>query len=106
MPVVALATTELPTVIEDGRTGFMSTDPGALVERARELFADPMLARRLGAAGQAVARERFSIERFGRDWDRVLREAAGHDGRGPRGGGLIRAPLQPRRRRMEGVPAA
>ena len=41
------------------------------------LIADPGLAREIGRAGQAVARERFSIDRFGRDWDAALREAAG-----------------------------
>jgi hypothetical protein len=77
MPVVALATTEMPTVIQDGVNGFLSTDPDVLVARGRELLADGDLARRIGRAGQAVARERFSIERFGRDWNRVLHEAAG-----------------------------
>jgi len=77
LPVVALATTEMPTVLEDGVTGFMSTDPAVLVDRMRHLLADAELARRIGSAGREVARERFSIERFGRDWNRVLREAAG-----------------------------
>ncbi len=77
MPVVALATTEMPTVIEDGISGFISTDPAVLVDRTRELLRDPDLARAIGRAGRAVARERFSIERFGRDWNRVLHEAAG-----------------------------
>jgi Glycosyl transferases group 1 len=77
LPVVALATTEMPTVIEDGVTGFMSTDPAVLIDRMRDLLADAELARRIGSAGREVARERFSIERFGRDWNRVLHEAAG-----------------------------
>jgi hypothetical protein len=80
LPVVALATTEMPTVIEDGISGFMATDPAVLVDRMRDLLADPGLARAIGRAGRTVARERFSIERFGRDWNRVLREAAGRPG--------------------------
>ncbi|HEY3524291.1 MAG TPA: glycosyltransferase family 4 protein, partial [Candidatus Limnocylindrales bacterium] len=79
LPVVALATTEMPTVIEDGVNGFASTDPAVLVERMRELLADPGLAREIGRAGQVSARERFSVERFGRDWNRVLHEAAGRN---------------------------
>jgi hypothetical protein len=81
MPVVALATTEMTTVIEDGVNGFASTDPAVLVERARELLADLALAREIGRAGQALARDRFSVERFGRDWNRVLHEAAGRPAR-------------------------
>jgi Glycosyl transferases group 1 len=77
LPVVALATTEMPTVIDDGVSGFMSTDPAVLVDRMRDLLADPGLAREIGRAGRAVARQRFSIERFGRDWNSVLGEAAG-----------------------------
>jgi hypothetical protein len=83
LPVVALATTEMPTVIDDGVTGFMSTDPAVLVDRMRDLLADPELARRIGRAGREVARERFSIERFGRDWNRLLHEAAGRTPGGP-----------------------
>ena len=98
LPVVALATTEIPTVIEDGRTGFMHTDPAVLVERMRDLLADPGLARLIGEAGQVVARDRFSIERFGRAWNAVLREAADRAAARPVG----RAPF-PRRRGTSGA---
>jgi hypothetical protein len=69
MPVVALATTELPTVIEDGETGFISCDVERLIERMRGLLDDPAEARRVGANARALARERFSLERFARDWN-------------------------------------
>lgn len=84
LPVVALATTEMPTVIEDGVSGFMSTDPAVLIDRMRDLLADAALAREIGRAGRSVARERFSIERFGRDWNAVLNEAAGRATAAPR----------------------
>src|SRR3712207_2610897 len=48
MPVVALATTELPTVVEDGVSGYVSADPEVLIDRMRQLGADRDLARRLG----------------------------------------------------------
>ena len=86
------------TVIEDGRTGFMHTDPAVLVERMRDLLADPGLARLIGEAGQVVARDRFSIERFGRAWNAVLREAADRAAARPVG----RAPF-PRRRGTSGA---
>lgn len=77
MPVVALATTELPAVIENGVTGYVSCDPGELVERMRELIDDPAKARRLGANARAVARERFGIERFARDWNAAFEIVTG-----------------------------
>ena len=77
LPIVAFATTEIPTVIEDGISGITSTDPAYLVDGMHDLLADAELAAELGRAGQAVARERFSIERFARDWTRAFEEAIG-----------------------------
>jgi len=74
-PVVALATTEMPTVITNGVNGITDTDPARLEDGMRALLADRELAARLGAAGFETARERFSIERFARDWNRVFEEA-------------------------------
>ena len=74
-PVVALAATEMPTVIVDGVNGFTSTDPARLEASMRALLEDRPLAARVGAAGYETARERFSIERFARDWNRVFEEA-------------------------------
>ena len=73
MPVVALATTALPSAINDGVTGFLSCDLVTLVERMQALIADPDLARRLGARAREVAQERFGLERFIRDWNAVFR---------------------------------
>ncbi len=75
MPVVALATTELPSVIEDGVSGFISNDPDVLMRRMECLLDDPELARRLGANAREVARERFGFERFKRDWNDLFQEA-------------------------------
>jgi hypothetical protein len=69
MPVVALATTELPTVIEDGETGYVSCAVDRLIERMRSLLANPEEARRIGANARAVAQERFGLDRFIRDWN-------------------------------------
>jgi hypothetical protein len=77
LPVVGLATTELPTVVANGVNGFVDTDPARLVEAMRALLADPALAREVGAAGRATALERFSIDRFVADWDDLLRSVCG-----------------------------
>lgn len=77
MPVVALATTELPTVIEHGRSGFVSCDPDALIGHMRALLEDPGLAREIGAHGRRVALERFGLARFIRDWNAAFAEVTG-----------------------------
>src|SRR5215211_3285706 len=75
MPVVALATTALPDVIEDGVNGYISSDPDVLVERTKALIADPELARALGQRARETARERFGLDRFRAEWDDALRAA-------------------------------
>jgi glycosyltransferase involved in cell wall biosynthesis len=77
LPVVALATTEVATVIENGRSGYVDTDVDALVERMQALLADPALARALGAGARRRAQERFGIGRFVDDWMRVFAEVTG-----------------------------
>lgn len=76
VPVVGLATTELVTVIDDGRTGFIATDPDRLVSAMERLLEDPALALEVGRRGQAVARERFGIERFTTAWVTLLSDLA------------------------------
>lgn len=77
LPVVGLATTELPTVIENGRSGFIDTRPELLIDAMRTLLREPELARELGARGRAVALERFHIDRFVADWNRALTRVTG-----------------------------
>jgi hypothetical protein len=76
LPVVALATTEMATVIENGVNGFADTRIPLLRDRMLELLTDPDLARRLGDGARETAASRFSIERFAREWDDVLRATA------------------------------
>lgn len=77
LPIVGLATTEMPAVIENGVAGFVDTEPERLADRMRELLRDRGLARRLGEGARRIARERFDIRRFTRDWDRAITLAAG-----------------------------
>ncbi len=72
MPVVALATTELPAVIENGRTGFVSCNVNKLVLYMRRLLADRDEARWLGENAREVAAERFGLPRFREDWNRAF----------------------------------
>ena len=78
LPVVALATTEVATVIENGRSGYIDTNVDALVERMDELLRNPALARELGAGARRRALERFHIQRFVHDWNDVFAQATGN----------------------------
>lgn len=77
MPIVGLATTEMATVIEDGKSGYIDTNPARLIACMQELIRDPVLARQLGDAARRRALERFGIERFVRDWNAAFQEVTG-----------------------------
>lgn len=77
LPIVALATTEMATVIDHGRSGFLDTNPAPLLDGMRQLLRDPGLAREMGARARQRALERFGIGRFSADWDAALRHVCG-----------------------------
>ena len=77
LPVVGLATAELATVIENGRSGYVDTRLDALADAMRTLLRDPALARSLGQGARARARERFGIGRFIADWNTALARVTG-----------------------------
>jgi len=74
MPVVALATTEMVTVIDNGESGYLDTNLDTLVGHMKELGRSPALAHKLGDTARRRACERFGIGRFCADWEKVLRE--------------------------------
>jgi glycosyltransferase involved in cell wall biosynthesis len=74
MPIVALATTEMATVIRDGVNGFIDTDADRLIERMHSLLADRETALALGREARRTALERFNIERFAADWSAAFCE--------------------------------
>lgn len=72
MPIIGLATTELSTVIDNGRNGYIDTNLESLISAMEELLADPAQARSWGDAARRTAEERFSIDRFVFDWNDAL----------------------------------
>jgi len=72
MPIVALATTELPTVVLNGETGYVSCDIDTLIEHMRFLLSDYEEASRMGRNARAVAQQRFGLDRFINDWNRAF----------------------------------
>ena len=77
MPIVALATTEMSMIIEDGVHGYLNTNPDRLIEGMQDLLGNHGLAQRMGEDARKQAQQRFRIERFVSDWDRLLKEVAG-----------------------------
>ena len=75
MPIVALATTELPTVIEHGVTGFVSCKLDELIDGMRYLVANPDAARAMGSRAREVAQKRFGLQRFASDWNAAFQQA-------------------------------
>lgn len=72
LPVIGLATTELVTVVKNGFNGFVDTNVDVLIEKMNRLISDPELAQRLSIGARISASERFSINRFVRDWEELL----------------------------------
>lgn len=75
MPVVVLATTELPAVVQNGVHGYVSNDLDVLIAGMKRLIDDPGHARELGANARELASQRFGLDRFARDWDDAFMQA-------------------------------
>ncbi len=78
LPVVSTNVGGIPTVIDEGQTGFLVPvgDEKALRDRVARLLADPELSRACGSRARSAAVARFSAERMRRDYielyERVL----------------------------------
>lgn len=75
LPVVAVATTEVPEAVP-AEAGFVSNRIDVLREGIAALAADQDLARRMGEAAREAALTRYGLKRFLSDWDQVLEEVA------------------------------
>ncbi|MET8119716.1 glycosyltransferase [Micromonospora sp. NPDC005189] len=73
MPVVALATTEAVTAVPP-EAGALATRTDTLLDAARRFIAEPATARQAGAAARTAARDKYGLNRFLADWDRLLEE--------------------------------
>ncbi|HLO89560.1 MAG TPA: glycosyltransferase family 4 protein [Lentimicrobium sp.] len=76
LPVVALATTELPMIIKDGINGFLHNDPAYLADKMRLLLNDYDTAKELSLNSRKTALKEFGIERFINDWTNVFDEVS------------------------------
>src|SRR3954454_3999826 len=79
-PVVATKVGGIPEVVADGETGFLvqPRDHEAMARALISLLKDEALRKRMGEAGRARARVRFSAERMVQDTLRVYQRVAMH----------------------------
>jgi glycosyltransferase involved in cell wall biosynthesis len=79
-PVVATATGGIPEVVVDGETGILvpPRDPAAMADAIVRLLEDDDLRQRMGNAGLARARRKFSAERMVQQTLRAYQRAALH----------------------------
>jgi hypothetical protein len=74
MPVVALATTEVVEAVPPG-AGIISTRVDALRAAVRRYLNDPAEAAETGRTARKSALDRYGLDRFLSDWDRLLLDA-------------------------------
>jgi glycosyltransferase involved in cell wall biosynthesis len=72
IPVIGMATTELPTVIKNESSGYIHTDLNYLIAKMKLLLKDKNLAKQLGDEGKKIAIERFNIHRFTKEWKELF----------------------------------
>jgi hypothetical protein len=80
MPVVGLATTEATEAVPP-EAGLLSTDVERIAAMMRRLVVDPDEARECGRVARRAALDRFGLDRFLADWDRMLAAALAKGGR-------------------------
>lgn len=73
-PVISTQWRGIPSVVEDGRNGFLVPvkDAHAVADRLRLLADDADLRRRMGAEGRRIFEEKFTIEVFHRSMEKEL----------------------------------
>jgi glycosyltransferase involved in cell wall biosynthesis len=68
MPVIGLATTEMPVSVENDVSGFIHTNVNFLVEKMKLLLEDHSKALILSEGAKSSAIQKFNIARFTWDW--------------------------------------
>lgn len=77
-PLVSTRWRGIPSVLEDGVNGYLVPvqDPQAVAGRLFELAGDPALRMRMGAEGERIFGERFTLEAFHRSMEEELAKLA------------------------------
>lgn len=73
-PVVTTAKQQIPEIVQNGVNGFISNDPEELKKYCKMLVEDYDLAKSIGAAGRKTILEKFSMDQFVSNWNKVFIE--------------------------------
>lgn len=73
LPVVALSTCAVPEIITHAYNGMISEDPRDLQNYCRELLMDEGMRIELGNNARKTIEERFNLNRFTNQWEKVFR---------------------------------
>lgn len=68
IPVIGLATTEMPVTIKNNYSGFVDTNVNVLIKKMDMLLEDYQKAKELGKGAKETALQKFNIKRFTEDW--------------------------------------
>jgi hypothetical protein len=93
VPIIGLATTEMTTAVENGRSGYVDTDVEVLIGRMGQLLSDVKEARRLSEGARETGRRRFNLTRFAKEWDRLFTKVAQCGGGGTETQASVLEPL-------------
>lgn len=74
MPIIGMATTEMPVIVRNGISGYVHTDPDILVRRMQQLLNDRAHADELSRGAREFAQRQFDIRRFAMEWLRTFEE--------------------------------
>jgi glycosyltransferase involved in cell wall biosynthesis len=81
MPIIGMATTEMPTVINNGYNGYIDTDIEKLILKMKLLLQNREHAAELGRNAKETAMQRFNIRRFTGDWESLFRQVTSSSSR-------------------------
>ncbi len=76
MPIVGLATTEMPTIIENNFNGYVDTDIENLITAMNTLIENKEIAHMWSTNARTFAKHRFGIERFTNNWLQVFEKVS------------------------------
>lgn len=76
-PVVTTGTCMIPEIIEHGVNGIIAKDVQDMKFWCRELLEKPELARKIGEAGRKTIEEKYSLEKFVQNWNKLFYKTIG-----------------------------
>jgi hypothetical protein len=74
LPIIGLATTEMSVKIQNGHSGYVSTNIELLIQKMKSLLSSPTEAMQLGINARHSAQQMFSIARFSEEWEALFHQ--------------------------------